>query len=278
MLRRFISAISLIVFTYDFFKRLCKKLIGKNNPGKCVILYYHAIIEAKRNQFSRQIALLAKIAHPIKINNKEPLKDNNLYAGITFDDGFVSVMDNGLPVLFEHNIPCTIFITTGYMGMPPLWIKKAEHPFLAEKIVDEKQLIKMSKSNLVTIGAHCVNHPDLLSLNLEHARKEMVDSKETLEKIMGYAIELFSFPHGSFNPPLVNLARECGFSRVFTINPGLAFNTPDEFITDRVHADPGESLLEIRLKLAGAYRWLPKAYAFKKWIKSKVVAKKSIKY
>lgn len=232
-------------------------------------MYYHEITANQKVQFSQQMDLLVKVTQPIRTDKNDCFQKHGMLSGITFDDGYVSVMENALPILFDRNIPCTIFITTGYFGKPPLWITNKEHPLLAEKIMDEMQIKEIARNNLVVIGAHCVTHPNLVSITLEQARNEMMESKTELEKIVGYPIKTFSFPHGSFNQSLIDLARKCGFERVFTIIPGLAFENYDEFATNRVHADPADSLLEIRLKLTGAYRWLPIAFALKNRIKVK---------
>lgn len=75
---------------------------------------------------------------------------------------------------------------------------------------------------------------------------------------------MFSFPYGSFNEALVNCAMEAGYERVFTVLPDLAFSDPAEFVTPRVRVDPTDWDLEFRLKVLGAYRWLPIAFAIKR--------------
>src|SRR5207245_1160814 len=80
--------------------------------------------------------------------------------------------------------------------------------------------------------------------------------------------KLFSFPHGSFNAKLVEWCREAGYERVFTILPTLAFSDPREFVTGRVSVEPTDWPLEFRLKLLGAYRWLPFGFGLKRKILS----------
>jgi hypothetical protein len=64
------------------------------------------------------------------------------------------------------------------------------------------------------------------------------------------------------------LCREAGYERIFTTLPVFAFAEPGEFVVGRVRVDPTDWPLEFRLKLAGAYRWLPAAFAFKRLIVS----------
>ena len=81
---------------------------------------------------------------------------------------------------------------------------------------------------------------------------------------MSREIRLFSFPYGAENDRLVDLCREAGYERVFTILPRLALLDPQEYVTGRVVVDPTDWPLEFRLKLLGAYRWLPRAFAWKR--------------
>src|ERR1700693_6123061 len=79
-------------------------------------------------------------------------------------------------------------------------------------------------------------------------------------------IELFSFPFGGFTQTLVDICREAGYRRVFTTLPTLASTSPQNFAVGRVRADTTDWPLETRLKIAGAYRWLPLAFRLKRGI------------
>jgi peptidoglycan/xylan/chitin deacetylase (PgdA/CDA1 family) len=124
--------------------------------------------------------------------------------------------------------------------------------------------LKSLNSDLVLIGSHGITHRNLLSLSEEDVRRELEDSKQTLEEMTGNNVNLLAFPHGFFDRGLLELAREAGYERVFTILPGLAFRRPDEYATGRVDVSPLDWPLEFRLKISGAYRWLPRAFKVKR--------------
>jgi len=49
---------------------------------------------------------------------------------------------------------------------------------------------------LVTIGAHTVSHPNLASLPTDEARKQMILSRQSLEKALGHSVNHFAYPYG----------------------------------------------------------------------------------
>jgi len=87
-------------------------------------------------------------------------------------------------------------------------------------------------------------------------------------------VTTFSFPYGAFNAQLVEWCRDAGYERVFTTLPVIASSEPEEFAVGRVSVEPTDWSLEFRLKVLGAYRWLPLAYKMKRAIFSAQVARK----
>ena len=185
------------------------------------------------------------------------------YAAVTFDDGFTSVVQNALPELQDRSIPATIFVPTGSLGRSPLWITDPNSPNRKETVLLAEELKGLRRTNLLTIGSHSVNHPNFLKSEPAQARAELVESKSTLERILGSEVTLFSFPHGAHNELMVRQAREAGYRRVFIIEPRAAFRLADEFVIGRTLADPTDRVPEFRLKLLGAYRWLAPVSAWK---------------
>ena len=244
-----------------------KKLLGKELPDICVVLYYHSVKPEQRSKFARQMDDLIKLAKPVRADVKGPLKEGAKHVAITFDDGFQSMVDNALPELMLREIPFTIFIPTGYLGRQPQWATGEGFQDHNEQVITVDQLQQL-QLDLVSIGSHTVTHPRLPIVSKEKALTELYKSRTELESILGRDIKLFSFPHGEYNLSLVDLARQTGYDRVFTTLPVFAFSEPHEFVTGRVWVAPTDWRLEFRLKLMGAYCWLPLAFSLKHKIKN----------
>ncbi len=248
--------ISLGFYCASYVWPLVRRWRGVPAKGICVILYYHAVPSQQRARFARQMDLLVRCAKPIGIDGVPPLDGGARYAAVTFDDGFESVFENALPELVKRQIPATIFVISDALGQKPGW---EGYP---ERTVSVEQLRKLP-ADLITIGSHTMTHPFLPAMSEKEARRELSGSRARLEQMLNRKIKLFSFPYGAFNQNLVEWCRDAGYQRVFTTLPVPAFNDPKEFVTGRVWADPTDWALEFRLKLSGAYRWLPLAFALK---------------
>lgn len=266
MLKRLLK----LVISGWFYVFLCmwrwsNRLMGKETAGSCVILLYHKVVSKDRDRFIKQMKMLRHFAKPIAAGNTKPLQKGTHYAAVTFDDGFRSILENAIHQLISFGIPLTIFVPTGYLGNNPGWIHNEDHLDKSEVVIDADQL-KALNDGLITIGSHGVKHLRLPELDRENAKKEIAESKHSLESIIGKPIELFAFPHGAYDIDLVNIALEEGYKRVFTILPILAFSDPKEFITGRINVATDDWHLEFILKLLGAYRWLPIAFTLKRRI------------
>lgn len=274
-LKRFGKFIISFVFFWlsRLWNALCSAVTGTRR-GTCVVLYYHAIRPEHRALFARQMDILLRSAVPISADHSEPLGSGRRYAAVTFDDGYENVLDNALPELAKRGIPSTIFAVSNALGGLPSWISDPSSALKAERISSADRLRGLGPS-LVTIGSHTASHPRLTELNEEKARRELSESRSVLEAVLGREVRLFSFPHGEHNRALVEWARDAGYVRVFTIDPALAFSSSREFVTGRVSVEATDWPFEFRLKLLGAYSWLPWASSLKRkllWRTDKPVA------
>jgi peptidoglycan/xylan/chitin deacetylase (PgdA/CDA1 family) len=267
--RRLVKLIfSIIVWGYDQIKRFFFGLCGKDVPGTCVVLYYHMIEQKERQNFAWQLDGILRNAKLIRADTKNPLIPNTHHIAVTFDDGFVDILANAAPELIKRSIPFTIFVPTGYLGKYPEWIKKKEYRSYRGPVMSEDQLRDIRKLELVTIGSHCVSHTDLRLMDETSAMNEIQSSKNKLENIIGREVKLLSFPHGAYTDKCIEFARQAGYERVFTIKPTLGLLSLNEFITGRISVSPGDWPFEFKLKVLGAYRWLPWAYCLKRKILS----------
>jgi peptidoglycan/xylan/chitin deacetylase (PgdA/CDA1 family) len=273
MLLRFIKLlISLIVLAWDFTEESKCRLLGKKSQPKCVVLYYHCVEKQQAERFAHQLDIIRKTAQIIPSDKVGALRNGKHYVVITFDDGFVDLIENALPELSKQRIPATIFVPTGYLGRVADWFRKNGDK--SKKVMDAEQLKHITNNELILIGSHCVTHSSLLSMTDNEAKNELIQSKNQLENTLGKNIVLLSYPHGEFSKSHVELAREAGYKRAFSIEPTLMRLTSDEFVVGRVNTNPNDWGLEFYLKIMGAYRWITFASSLKSRIISNQITSK----
>ena len=259
--------ISLVFFGVISLRDGLMSLLGHPMPRGCVVLYYHSVAKQHRELFAQQMDLILRCAKLIPATQEEPCGPGERYVAITFDDGLESVLENALPEMESRKIPSTMFIVVQSLGDFPCWIPDGPRSDATQKVMSIEQLRHLS-SDLVTVGSHTLTHPNLRRVDQAQARREISDSRAELQRILNMDVSLFSFPYGEFNSRLIQLCRDAGYERVFTTLPILAFCGPDEFVSGRVTVEPTDWPIEFRLKILGAYRWLPLAIALKRKLRS----------
>jgi peptidoglycan/xylan/chitin deacetylase (PgdA/CDA1 family) len=257
MKRALKCGISVLVFAASAVAAALGRLVGRQRKGSCVVLYYHSVPVEQRSEFARQLDVLLQHAKPIGVTGRVTLDSGVRYAAVTFDDAFENFVDVALPELAKRNIPSTMFVIADALG------KTFGPTGRAERVMSTEQAQALPQA-LVTLGSHTLSHPFLPALNESDARRELAGSRVKLEQLLDREIPLFSFPFGGFSEKLVEYCRAAGYQRVFTTLPAFAFEEPDEFVVGRVRVDPTDWPIEFRMKLAGAYRWLPAVFMLKK--------------
>ncbi|MCG8570765.1 MAG: polysaccharide deacetylase family protein, partial [Spirochaetes bacterium] len=156
--------------------------------------------------------ILIKKTNPVSINHNNFINKN--CTSVTFDDGYQNFLFNALPILIKYNIPAIIFITSGYLGKRPGWIKNEKHENYNEILLNENQLINLP-ANLITIGSHCVSHPRLAKMQSREIEYELTESKMVLEKILNKPVLYFALPHGSKPANIEQIAKKVGYLKIF---------------------------------------------------------------
>jgi len=246
-------------------------IVKKKLPGTFVVLCYHEIVPEHPEKFANQVKEVIRITKPVNADYKEPLQRGKHYVAITFDDGFQCLLENAFPELYRYRIPFTVFIPTAFIGQSPGWITDEKNKNRNEFVMTSEQ-IKTIQENLVTVGSHCVTHPHLTLMKESEVRKELIESRNNLKDIWSSEIKLLAFPYGEYNEKILEWAKQAGYKRVFSGLPTAPFSKKDGFLSGRIDVSPDDWLIEFRLKLMGAYTWLPLAVT----LKSKL--RKSLRY
>jgi peptidoglycan/xylan/chitin deacetylase (PgdA/CDA1 family) len=258
--------VSMVVALSDCILAQLPMRFGSAARSRCVVIYYHAIRATMRSRFARQMDMLARHSTPIDIARCDRVPPGRRYSAVTFDDGFVSVIENALPELRARSIPCVIFVPSAALGAHPKWIR-AQHRDAVEQVMDSRMLAEVSHDPLVSIGSHSMTHPNFSRIDNEEARRQLSNSKALLEAITGRQVSGFSFPHGAYTPTSLLLAQECGYTRIYTIEPRIV-NPGAGTLIGRVKVEPHDWPIEFRLKLMGAYRWMVHVTALKRSLRS----------
>ena len=86
--------------------------------------------------------------------------------------------------------------------------------------------VKTMRQAGMQIGAHTVSHPILASLTDDQARREIDDSKQFLEDLLGERIGLFAYPNGKpgedYSPNTVDIVRRLGFDAAVSTQWGAS--------------------------------------------------------
>lgn len=161
---------------------------------------------------------------------------------ITFDDGFADFADFALPVLAEHGLASTVFVTTGWVDRPGMLSRDA---------------IRQLPSSIVEVGAHTVMHPHLDTLGDDVARRELMTSRESLEEWTGDWVTSVAYPHGSHSRGTRALVRDCGYVTAHAVKNVVSHQSDDILAVGRYTVRRSTSRAEVVAVLDG--RGAPRA-------------------
>jgi peptidoglycan/xylan/chitin deacetylase (PgdA/CDA1 family) len=118
---------------------------------------------------------------------------------ITFDDGCETDLIAAAPVLREFGFNATFYLTAGFLDTPGY--------------LNASQVRELDAQGF-QIGCHSMTHAYLPDIAEPELKREVVDAKLQIEKIVGHAIEHFSCPGGRYDQRTLRMARDAGFTTV----------------------------------------------------------------
>jgi peptidoglycan/xylan/chitin deacetylase (PgdA/CDA1 family) len=188
-------------------------------------------------------------------------------AVLTFDDGFMNLHHNVLPVLARLGVPATVFVTTAFLdSAEPFpfddWGRRHrdQAPPLSWQPLSWAQCRELERSGLVEVGSHTHTHRNFKG-KAELFSEDLATSLELLERHLGPGPRSFSFPFGSVRrgfagPELVAAAKAGGVSCALTTEIELADPRTSEFGWGRLEVGEHDTGAVVAAKLNGHYAWM----------------------
>jgi peptidoglycan/xylan/chitin deacetylase (PgdA/CDA1 family) len=152
---------------------------------------------------------------------------------ISFDDGNLSDLEIGLPLLVERGLQADVFVLTGRIGKPGS--------------LDIADILVLQTAGMA-IGSHGINHLKWSGLDHKALQAELVDSRQALEAICGKPLHSAAIPFGAYNARVLRALRTTGYTSVYSSDGGTM--NSHAFLRPRSSIRTGMSKSEIQDILA----------------------------
>lgn len=154
-------------------------------------------------QFLRLLDRIAALADPGQIR-------------LSFDDGNASDRAIALPALQARGLTADFFVLTGRIGQPGS--------------LSAGDILALQAAGM-TVGSHGIAHVNWTILSPEELRRELVESKATLEALTGRPVTTAGIPFGAWNGRVLRALRAAGYRAAYSSDGGRM--NPDTFLRPR---------------------------------------------
>ena len=206
------------LFFFYFLLLTISNVIASDNEK--IVLMYHRVgddqypsTNVSLELFKDQMEYLEKNNYEIdSISNiqdfsEDTRKFKKVY--ITFDDGFLSIYKNAYPILSEKKFPFSIFISTKFIK------ENNDNDFM------NWDMIKILEDNNVEIYNHGHSHKSFVAMDINDAKKDILNSKKIIEEKINYKSEVISFPYGETSNEINKFLKDSGYKIAFGQHSGI---------------------------------------------------------
>jgi peptidoglycan/xylan/chitin deacetylase (PgdA/CDA1 family) len=152
---------------------------------------------------------------------------------LSFDDGYLSDVRTGLPVLKARRWPGVLNLEVA--NLRPVW---GIRPPGVRKLLAAGW----------EVDAHTLTHPDLTKVDTARLREEVTGSRTAIRKMFHVPVDFFCYPAGRYDPVVIAAVQHAGYLGATTENYGLA--RPAELYTlSRIRVDESDGVKGLATKL-----------------------------
>jgi peptidoglycan/xylan/chitin deacetylase (PgdA/CDA1 family) len=182
---------------------------------------------------------------------------------ITFDDGFADFGTAALPIMQEHGMRSTLYLTTGYVGGRSEWLETEGE---GERRMLDWPGVQAAAQAGVELGAHGHSHRQFDTLPTAEAAADLERSRLLIEANTGGDVPTAAYPHGYSTPALRRAAEAMGFAAVCGVKHAMSGRDDDRFSLARVIVAADTDLPAFRRLLDGqGLRVAPRTRTARAW-------------
>jgi peptidoglycan/xylan/chitin deacetylase (PgdA/CDA1 family) len=175
---------------------------------------------------------------------------------LTFDDGYVDFLDEGVGLLAELGATATLYMAVGHTGQPASWLgpRAAQFP----PLMSWGQLREVAAAG-IEVGSHSLVHHPLDVLAPPELYREVGTAAKRLTQELQRPVQSFCYPHGYHGRRVRAAVRAAGYRNACAIGRRLYMPDDDALAIPRLQPTPEHSGSELlRLVRTGGPQLAPR--------------------
>ena len=169
---------------------------------------------------------------------------------LTFDDGFRGVHEHALPVLERLRWPFAVFLVSNRIGKEDVWTRTSNPDRVTYPLLNAEEVLDLQRRG-GALHSHTCSHASLPALDDDELRRELVESRSALERLLERPVDYLAYPFGHLDERVAVAARSAGYRAAFSTQPGFNRRDVDRFRIRRIDVygtdTPAMLLRKVRL-------------------------------
>lgn len=195
-----------------------------------LILCYHAVsptwdcfLAVEPDRLRSQLRhLLHRGYRPMTLSAALAKPDGRRTFVVSFDDGYRSILDRGLPVLAELGVPATVFVPTDLIDEAGLFRYMSDAHLPAREQEEELRCMSWTEVRRLAdagweVGSHTCTHPHLPEIDDRRLATELRRSRAVCEERLQRPCESIAYPYGSHDARVMAATAEAGYRLAVTL-------------------------------------------------------------
>ena len=177
---------------------------------------------------------------------------------ITFDDAYRDFLDLAYPLLSKHQVPCTLFVPTGYLGRYNEWDSQ-DGRYPRKSVMTATELRELHAGGMVDVGSHGIDHLSMRRLERDDMKTQAVGSRNFLENLLGCSVRLFCYPYGRFDDfsrETATILSRAGYELAATTVWGTRNAREDALRLRRISLQEDDDDDDLKARIDGDYDWI----------------------